>query len=75
MLGLEWNLATVAVALTVAAIAALAVRRLCRNGLCDCRKDECGRSCGGCAGCSSSAGCTAADRMVADARRAADARR
>ena len=68
MLGLEWNLATVVVALIVAALAALAVRRMRRNGLCDCHKGECG----GCSGCS---GCSAADKMVADLQRAANAGR
>ena len=70
MLGLEWNLATVVVALIVAALAALAVRRMWRNGLCDCHKgDECE---GGCPGCS---GCGAAEKMVADLQRAAGSRR
>ncbi len=75
MLGLEWNLSTVLVAAVVAMLAFLAVRRMARNGLCDCHKGEggCSGGCsGGCGGCS---GCGAADRMVADLQRAAAAER
>lgn len=73
MLPLELTPMTIVVGLAVAALAALAVRRLLRNGTCDCRKgDAHGGSCGGgCAGCS---GCNAADRMAADIERAAKAR-
>lgn len=74
LLGLEFTPATVVVLLIIAVLAFLAARRLWRNGMCDCHKDDPrGSSCsGGCAGC---AGCGAADRMVADAQRAVRARR
>ncbi|OUO92160.1 hypothetical protein B5F40_01860 [Gordonibacter sp. An230] len=65
---------TTVVGLVVAGLAFLSVRRLWRNGLCDCRKDGSGAaSCaGGCAGCS---GCAAAARMAADLERAVEADR
>ena len=64
MLSLELTPATVIVGALVAALAFLALRRLKRNGTCDCHKDDaCG---GGCAGCS---GCIAAERMAADLER------
>lgn len=68
MLALDLTPATVIVGLLVAALALLALRRLKRNGTCDCHKDDArGGACGGgCAGC---AGCAAADRMVADLER------
>lgn len=74
MLGLEFNLPTALVSLAVLALAALAIRRLVRNGPCDCHKenDAHGGCAGGCGGCS---GCAAADRMAADMeKRAAEAR-
>ena len=58
MLGLEFTPSTVVVALVVLALVFLAVRRMMRNGMCDCHKGDSAH--GGCAG-----GC-AADRMVAD---------
>lgn len=68
MLGLEFNVPTALIALVVLALAALAVRRLVRNGPCDCHKEDDAR--GGCAGgCAGCAGCAAADRMVADLRK------
>lgn len=70
LLGLEFTPSTVVVALIIAALAFLAVRRMWRSGLCDCRKDE-GSCAGGCAGC---AGCAAADRMAADMQKAARTR-
>lgn len=75
MFGLEFAPATVIVGLLVAALAFLAVRRMWRNGMCDCHKgdDAHGGSCsGGCGGC---AGCGAVDQMMADMKKAADARR
>ena len=68
MLALDMTPATVIVGLLVAALAALALRRLARNGTCDCHKGDVGGSAcgGGCAGCS---GCAAADRMAADLER------
>lgn len=77
---LAWDMTpgTLVVGLAVLALAALAVRRLWRNGTCDHGKDDprgAGSRCsGGCAGC---AGCGAADRMVADLQKqaAAEARR
>ena len=50
---------TTVVGLIIAGLAFLSVRRLWRNGLCDCHKDSpYGNGCaGGCAGCS---GCPAA---------------
>ena len=63
---------TTVVGLIIAGLAFLSVRRLWRNGLCDCHKDSpYGDGCaGGCAGCS---GCAAAARMVADRERATEA--
>lgn len=61
MLGLEFTPSTVVVALVVLALVFLAVRRMMRNGMCDCHKGDSAH--GGCGGCS---GCGAADRMVAD---------
>ena len=61
MLGLEFTPSTVVVALVVLALVVLAVRRMMRNGMCDCHKGDSAH--GGCGGCS---GCGAADRMVAD---------
>lgn len=65
MLGLEFTPSTVVVALIVAALVFFAVRRLVRNGMCDCHKGDDGHGgcSGGCAGCS---GCSATDKMVAD---------
>lgn len=70
MFGLEFTPSTVIVALAVAALAFLAVRRLVRNGMCDCHKgdDAHGGCAGGCAGCS---GCGAADKMVSDMKKQA----
>lgn len=67
MLPMEWNVSTVVVALIVAALAVLAVRRLLSRGMCDCN-DHC--DCSSSGGCS---GCAAADKMVADMERAAKA--
>ena len=74
MLVWEMTPATLVVGLIVLALAALAVRRLWRNGTCDHRKDDPrgGGCAGGCAGCS---GCGAADRMVADLQKHAEAHR
>lgn len=65
MFGLEFTPSTVVVALVVVALMFFAIRRLTRNGLCDCHKgdDAHGGCAGGCSGCS---GCGAADKMVAD---------
>lgn len=65
MLAMEITPATVILGLIVAALAFLAIRRLVRNGTCDCHKDDahsgsCASGCGGCAGCST------VDKMVAD---------
>ena len=68
MLGLEFTPSTVVVGLVVLALAFLAIRRLVRNGPCDCHKGDDAH--GGCAGCS---GCGAADRMVADMQKRAAA--
>ena len=65
MFGLEFTPSTVFVAIVVATLMFLAVRRMMRSGMCDCHKGDDGHGgcAGGCAGCS---GCGAADRMVAD---------
>lgn len=72
MLGLEFTPSTAVVGLVVLALAFLAVRRLVRNGPCDCHKGDGahGGCSGGCAGCS---GCAAADRMAADMQKKAAA--
>ena len=68
MMGLVWTPSTIVVALVVAVLAVLAVRRIATRGLCDCH-DHCGDSDspksgrGGCHGCS---GCGAVECMVAD---------
>ena len=69
MAPLDISPATIMLILVIAALAALAVRRLARRGTCDCH-DHCGDkpAGGGCAGCS---GCGAVDTMVADMERAA----
>ena len=56
MFGLEFTPSTVVVALIVLALVFLAVRRLVRNGMCDCHKGDdahggCAGGCGGCSGC------------------------
>ena len=53
MFGLEFTPSTVVVALIVLALVFLAVRRLVRNGMCDCHKgdDAHGGCAGGCGGC------------------------
>ena len=48
MFGLEFTPSTVVVALIVLALVFLAVRRLVRNGMCDCHKGDDAH--GGCAG-------------------------
>ena len=70
--GLEFTPSTVVVALIVLALVFLAVRRLVRNGMCDCHKgdDAHGGCAGGCGGCS---GCGAASAMVADMQKRAAA--
>ena len=72
MFGLEFTPSTVVVALIVLALVFLAVRRLVRNGMCDCHKgdDAHGGGAGGCGGCS---GCGAASAMVADMQKRAAA--
>ena len=72
MPGLEFTPSTAVVGLVVLALAFLAVRRLVRNGPCDCHKGDGahGGCAGGCAGCS---GCAAADRMAADMQKKATA--
>ena len=52
MFGLEFTPSTVVVALIVLALVFLAVRRLVRNGMCDCHKgdDAHGGCAGGCGG-------------------------
>ena len=71
-LGMEFNLSTLVVAALIVAWAVWAIRRLRRNGMCDCHADDphggCGCS-GGCGGCS---GCGAAANMVANIGKAAD---
>lgn len=68
MMGLVWTPSTIVVALVIAVLAVLAVRRIAMRGLCDCH-DHCGDSdsprsgCGSCQGCS---GCGAVECMVAD---------
>ena len=68
MMGLVWTPSTIVVALVIAVLAVLAVRRIATRGLCDCH-DYCGDSdspqsgCGSCHGCS---GCGAVECMVAD---------
>ena len=68
MMGLVWTRSTIVVALVIAVLAVLAVRRIAMRGLCDCH-DHCGDSdsprsgCGSCQGCS---GCGAVECMVAD---------
>lgn len=68
MMGLVWTPSTIVVALVIAVLAVLAVRRIATRGLCDCH-DHCGDSdsprsgCGSCHGCS---GCGAVECMVAD---------
>lgn len=68
MMGLVWTPSTIVVALVIAVLAVLAVRRIATRGLCDCR-DHCGDSdsprsgCESCHGCS---GCGAVECMVAD---------
>ena len=66
ILGLEFNLPTVAVLLIVVAWAAWAVRRLWSRGMCDCHADSprgCSGGCGdhdhddGDCGCGGSCGC------------------
>ena len=72
MFCLEFTPSTVVVALIVLALVFLAVRRLVRNGMCDCHKgdDAHGGCAGGCGGCS---GCGAARAMVADMQKRAAA--
>lgn len=73
VLGLEFTPATVVVALVVAFLAFLAARRLWRNGMCDCHKDDPRGGCSGmCAGCS---GCSAVEHMVHDMQNAAHPQR
>lgn len=68
MMGLVWTPSTIVVALVIAVLAVLAVRRIAMRGLCDCH-DHCGDSdsprsgCESCQGCS---GCGAVECMVAD---------
>lgn len=68
MMGLVWTPSTIVVALVIAVLAVLAVRRIAMRGLCDCH-DHCGDSenprsgCESCHGCS---GCGAVECMVAD---------
>lgn len=68
MFGLEFTPSTVVVALIIAALVFLAVRRMYRKGLCDCHKDGDEGCAGGCGGCS---GCGAADKMVSDIQKKA----
>ena len=49
---LTLNAPTVVLLIIILALAALAIRRMTRRGLCDCG-DHCGEGKGGCAGCSS----------------------
>lgn len=69
MLAMEFTPATVVLSLVLIVLAALAVRRLLRRGMCDCN-DHCDCSSGS-AGCS---GCGAVDKMVADMERAVKVR-
>ena len=65
MFGLTWNISTVVVALIIAVLAILAIRRIKTRGLCDCH-DHCGTSSkqsGRCAGC---AGCGATQHMLSN---------
>ena len=68
MMGLVWTPSTIVVALVIAVLAVLAVRRIATRGLCDCH-DHCGDSdsprsgYGSCHGCS---GCGSVECMVAD---------
>ena len=56
------NVSTLVVLIVMAVLVALAVRRLKKRGMCDCKGDAEDGSCsGGCAGCS---GCAAAERMA-----------
>lgn len=71
MLGLEFTPSTIIVALVVVVLMYFALRRLWRNGMCDCRKDEGGQGCS-CDGCS---GCHTVVRMLADMNDAAKMRR
>ena len=66
MFGLEFTPSTVVVALIVLALVFLAVRRLVRNGMCDCHKGDDAHG-GGCSGCG------AASAMVADMQKRAAA--
>ena len=73
ILGMEFNLSTVIVLLLIVAWAAWAIRRLWRNGMCDCHSDDPRGGCaGGCAGCS---GCGAAANMIADMNKAVNSQR
>ena len=59
-------ISTTVLSLLIAVLAALAVHRIWKRGLCDCH-DHCGDSpSGGCHGCT---GCNAAEHMVADMRK------
>lgn len=68
MAPLDISPATIILVLVIAALAALAVRRLMKRGTCDCHDHGGDSTKGGCAGC---AGCGAVDTMVADMERAA----
>jgi hypothetical protein len=71
-LGLEFNLSTLVVAALIVAWAVWAIRRLRRNGMCDCHADDPqGGSCGCSGGCGGCHGCGAAANMVADMSKAA----
>ena len=68
MMGLVWTPSTIVVALVIAVLAVLAVRRIATRGLCDCH-DHCGdgdSSRGGCGSCHGCSGCGAVECMVAD---------
>ena len=65
MMGLVWTPSTIVVALVIAVLAVLAVRRIATRGLCDCH-DHCGDSDSPRSGCGSCHGCGAVECMVAD---------
>ena len=65
MAPLEMNLATVVVVLLVLLGVVLAIRRMMRRGLCDCK--GCSEGCS----CKGKRACSAAERMVADMERKA----
>ncbi|MCD8317001.1 MAG: hypothetical protein LUB61_06330 [Eggerthellaceae bacterium] len=67
-LDMDWSISTIILLAVIIVLAVLAIRRIVRRGMCDC-KDHIGN--GGCKGChaGSCSGCSAAQKMIDDMNR------